>query len=716
MLHLRGDAIWSKGRAQSIHEDNEKGGVIYQRKVESEASDIPGRHFPHAHRQGCIEIDLTGDSSVPEKSGLDTVGREAEVGTHKECGVSGIALELGKDGSDTPRKEESAAARKGEDICPRKLDTPGDCTGDQREGFKSSVENTREKGSMDATTEDRSYSSEGRQYVHKVDNTEEEGSAIAHSNTECIGKETEQPRHYNTDGTSPGRTEHGCRCTQPDGEKAGLCTERGESRRDITNNRTENTGHNLKTNCAGALWKYLETILREKEEREKHARRRDIASPSVLEKYWTCAERENEGSAEGSYDSDSASLAGANLDPATAAWAFDKDPGDLSGVRDTGSKDEKGRLEITPRRSDISHTGEESIQGMDLFKACGEYVRANDIAAAILKNQKSERDTWRVLRRFRQFIDRESMDDTYPLTSRDAKWIMEEFFETQFNTNVSSGVIHQTERKVLESINLFRETKIDRKDIEIFLKTYVGDKPRRGKRCKTIWDLTIITKWEKATHDMTDQRTLQRRALILTMVFGALRPSELERMRSDTTIFKDEFVQTQVQTKTSGGETVKVIINKHPNPRIYAVIALQRWMEFSKTTLKDEHVWFNISERQSANLQKIKEELVAVLRENGITETFTAFSKRHAVITHLARQQDADWKTINADARWVPSSRVAQEYYTVLPVQDTRWFLETIGGSGSLCGEAEKSEKDRERKDKRIEKTVPGIMEYTGES
>ncbi|KAH7821221.1 uncharacterized protein MONOS_12680 [Monocercomonoides exilis] len=59
--------------------------------------------------KGCIEIDLTGDSPVPQRSGLDTVGRETEVGTRKERGVSGMGLELREDGSDTPGEEESAA-------------------------------------------------------------------------------------------------------------------------------------------------------------------------------------------------------------------------------------------------------------------------------------------------------------------------------------------------------------------------------------------------------------------------------------------------------------------------------------------------------------------------------------------------------------------------------------------------------------------------------
>ncbi|KAH7816176.1 uncharacterized protein MONOS_13284 [Monocercomonoides exilis] len=225
---------------------------------------------------------------------------------------------------------------------------------------------------MAATTEDRPYSSEDRQHVHEMDDTEEEGSAIAHSNTESIGEETEQPGHNITDGTSPGRTAHGSRCTQPDGEKAGLCTEGGESRRDITDNRTENTRYNFRTDCAGALRKYLETILREKEERERNTRRRHSASPPVPEKHWTSDEREDERSSEESDDSDSASLAGADLYPATAAWAFDKDPGDLSGVHDTGSEDEKGMLEATPRRGDIHHTGEENIQGRDLFLTWGE--------------------------------------------------------------------------------------------------------------------------------------------------------------------------------------------------------------------------------------------------------------------------------------------------------------------------------------------------------
>ncbi|KAH7826688.1 uncharacterized protein MONOS_7946 [Monocercomonoides exilis] len=73
MLFLCGDAIWGKGCTQSIHEDNEAGSVFQQRTVEGEACNISGRHFPHASRQGCIEIDLTGDSPYLEESGLNTV-------------------------------------------------------------------------------------------------------------------------------------------------------------------------------------------------------------------------------------------------------------------------------------------------------------------------------------------------------------------------------------------------------------------------------------------------------------------------------------------------------------------------------------------------------------------------------------------------------------------------------------------------------------------
>ncbi|KAH7822658.1 uncharacterized protein MONOS_7276 [Monocercomonoides exilis] len=183
-----------------------------------------------------------------------------------------------------------------------------------------------------------------------MDNTEEEGSAIAHSNTERIVEETEQPGHYDTNGTSPGRAEHGGRCTQPDGEKAGLCTEGGESRRDISDNRTENTRYNFRTDCA--------------------------------------------------------------------TWTFDKNPGDLSRVHDSGNQDEKARLETTPRRGYKRYTGEENIQGRDLFLTWGEHVGAKEIAAAILRNQKSERDTRRALRRFKQFLDRESMNETAPHNQR----------------------------------------------------------------------------------------------------------------------------------------------------------------------------------------------------------------------------------------------------------------------------------------------------------
>ncbi|KAH7815460.1 uncharacterized protein MONOS_16168 [Monocercomonoides exilis] len=583
MPFLRRDAFWSARCAQRIHKDNDTSSVLYQREVNSEARNTLERYFPHASRQGCVKIDLAGDSPVPVESGLDTVGREIELVINKECGVPWIALELGKDGNDAPREEESAAPggcanldstgkeeeetkderlsstprevefcevttptselvdeahaihteagnsprrlegngdsqpndtgrintlekdttgkqtkeseekeqtsgtndgrfragmgcsanntereQRGEDICPRKLDHPGERVCDKREGVQSSVEDFRKERSMAERTEDRSYLVEYRQHVHEMDNTEEEGRTISHSNTESIREEIEQPGHKNTNRKYPGSTKHGSRCTQPDGERTGQCTEVGESRRDIANSRTENTRYYLRTDCTSTMRKNLETIFSEKGEIERNTKRRDSASPSVPENHWTGAEREDERSSEGTDDSDSASLAGADLDPATAAWAFDKDPGDFSGVHDSGSEDEKGRLETTPRGGDIRHTGEENIPGRCLFLTWGEYVGAKNIAAAILKNQKSERDTWRALRRIKQFFDRESMNDTDTLTSRDAKWIMAELTETQSSSNLSRGVIYQTVRKVLDKINLFREIKIDGKDIEIF--------------------------------------------------------------------------------------------------------------------------------------------------------------------------------------------------------------------------------------------------------
>ncbi|KAH7828012.1 uncharacterized protein MONOS_10570 [Monocercomonoides exilis] len=78
--------------------------------------------------RGCIEIDLTGDCPVPEESVLDTVGRETELGTHKECGVSGMAVEFREDGSYVPREEESTAARRRANL---------DSTGKEKEDTKN---------------------------------------------------------------------------------------------------------------------------------------------------------------------------------------------------------------------------------------------------------------------------------------------------------------------------------------------------------------------------------------------------------------------------------------------------------------------------------------------------------------------------------------------------------------------------------------------------
>ncbi|KAH7828423.1 uncharacterized protein MONOS_4580 [Monocercomonoides exilis] len=248
-------------------------------ELREDGSDAP-REEESAAPGGCAKMDSTckGKKEIKDE-GLSSTPREAEFcevttptselvddafAIRAEAGDSPRGLE--GDGNSQPNdteeseeKEQASSANygrfraevgcsvnntegelRGENICPRKLDPPGKHACNQREGVQSSVEDTREKGSMTATTADRSYSSEDGQHVHEMDDTVEEGSTVAHSNIESIRKETEQPGHFNTDGTSPGRAEHGSRCTQPDSEKVGLCTERGEGRRDIENSRTEN--------------------------------------------------------------------------------------------------------------------------------------------------------------------------------------------------------------------------------------------------------------------------------------------------------------------------------------------------------------------------------------------------------------------------------------------------------------------------------------------
>ncbi|KAH7823730.1 uncharacterized protein MONOS_10804 [Monocercomonoides exilis] len=174
-------------------------------------------------------------------------------------------------------------------------------------------------------------------------------------------------------------------------------------------------------------------------------------------------------------------------------------------------------------------------------------------------------------------------------------------------------------------------------------------------------------------------------------------------MRRETTIFKDNSIQTQLRTKTSGGEVIKVTERKHPNPRIDAGEALQRLMDYSKTILKDKHVWFDVEEGRIVNLKRIIKELTAILRENVIPDTFTEYSIRHAVISHFERREGAGWKAINAYPRWAPGSRVAQEYYTVFLVQDTKLILETIGGSAHQRGEDYKPDKSGDTKEGTLE-------------
>ncbi|KAH7821267.1 uncharacterized protein MONOS_14492 [Monocercomonoides exilis] len=94
LLRLRGDAFWSERSPREL--------IKIMRRAAS---------YIREHWKGSFEIDLTGDSPVPEESGLDTIGGETEIGTHKECGIFGMAVEFREDRSDAPIEEESAAAR-----------------------------------------------------------------------------------------------------------------------------------------------------------------------------------------------------------------------------------------------------------------------------------------------------------------------------------------------------------------------------------------------------------------------------------------------------------------------------------------------------------------------------------------------------------------------------------------------------------------------------
>ncbi|KAH7816483.1 uncharacterized protein MONOS_9794 [Monocercomonoides exilis] len=57
-----------------------------------------------------------------------------------------------------------------------------------------------------------------------------------------------------------------------------------------------------------------------------------------------------------------------------------------------------------------------------------------------------------------------------------------------------------------------------------------------------------------------------------------------------------------------------------------------------------------------------------------------------------------------------------QEYYTILPVQDTNWILETIGGPAPQSGEDNKPHKSGESKEGRLEIAEADMKDCTEES
>ncbi|KAH7823000.1 uncharacterized protein MONOS_6834 [Monocercomonoides exilis] len=196
MLHLRGDAIWSKGRPQKKEETKDERPCSTPLKVELRETATPTSEFvddAYAIRaEACNSprrLERDGDSQPNDTGRINTLEKDTTRKQTKESEEKDQTSRANngrfRDGmgcsiNNTDREQ------RGEDFDARKLDPPGECVSDKRKGAKSSVEDFRKEKSMAATTEDRSYLSDYRKHVHKMDDREEEGRAIAHSNTENI--------------------------------------------------------------------------------------------------------------------------------------------------------------------------------------------------------------------------------------------------------------------------------------------------------------------------------------------------------------------------------------------------------------------------------------------------------------------------------------------------------------------------------------------------
>jgi site-specific recombinase XerD len=202
-------------------------------------------------------------------------------------------------------------------------------------------------------------------------------------------------------------------------------------------------------------------------------------------------------------------------------------------------------------------------------------------------------------------------------------------------------------------------------------------RPKRTKKYSTMWDIQVLIKFvgdSLPDNEKLSLSDLQRKTILLTMIYSASRITELTKLTVDPREVSDAIIRLNTNVKTRLEELRWISLYPLSDKRICPHAAV--WELLHRRPKPATHLFVDILSQRPLNVATISGILRTFMSSAGVDKCYAPYSIKHAVITYLFNLR-VDEALINEFGRWSVSSRVAYSHYRV-PTGDRDWLGYTI--------------------------------------
>jgi site-specific recombinase XerD len=181
-------------------------------------------------------------------------------------------------------------------------------------------------------------------------------------------------------------------------------------------------------------------------------------------------------------------------------------------------------------------------------------------------------------------------------------------------------------------------------------------RPKRTRKYSTMWDIQVLIRFigdSLPDNDKLSLSDLQRKTILLTMIYSASRITELTKLTVDPKEVSDTIIRLNTNVKTRLEELRWITLYPLSDKRICPHAAV--WELIKRRPKPATHLFVDLGSQRPLTVGAVSGVLRSFMSSAGVDKCYAPYSIKHAVITYLFGLR-VDEALINEFGRWSFSS------------------------------------------------------------